>query len=63
MLLSDDSPESVSMSMGIGVVNFANAYKTIRPDILLILGDRFEALSAAISALPLRIPIGHIHGG
>lgn len=63
MLLSDDSPESVSMSMGIGVVNFASAYKTLRPDILLILGDRFEALSAAVSALPLRIPIAHIHGG
>ena len=40
MLLSDDSPESVSMSIGIGVVNFANAYKVVRPEILVLPGDR-----------------------
>jgi UDP-hydrolysing UDP-N-acetyl-D-glucosamine 2-epimerase len=63
MLLSDDSPESVSMSVGVGVVNFASAYNAVRPDILVLLGDRFEMLAAAVSALPLRIPLAHIHGG
>ena len=63
MLLSGDSPESVSMSIGVGVVNFANAYNVVRPDILVTLGDRFEMLAAVVSALPLRIPVAHIHGG
>jgi UDP-hydrolysing UDP-N-acetyl-D-glucosamine 2-epimerase len=63
MLLSGDSPESVSMSIGIGIVNFASAYDAVRPEILVLLGDRFEMLAAAVSALPLRIPVGHIHGG
>jgi UDP-hydrolysing UDP-N-acetyl-D-glucosamine 2-epimerase len=63
MLLSGDSPESVSMSIGVGVVNFANAYNAVRPEILVLLGDRFEMLAAAVSALPLRIPVAHIHGG
>jgi UDP-hydrolysing UDP-N-acetyl-D-glucosamine 2-epimerase len=63
MLLSGDSPESVSMSIGIGIVNFASAYGAVRPEILVLLGDRFEMLAAAVSALPLRIPVGHIHGG
>lgn len=63
MLLSDDSPEGTAMSMGVGVINFANAYRDIQPDLLVLLGDRFEMLSAAIAALPLRIPIAHLHGG
>ena len=63
MLLSGDSPESVSMSIGVGVVNFANAYEAVRPEVLVLLGDRFEMLAAAVSALPLRIPVAHIHGG
>jgi UDP-hydrolysing UDP-N-acetyl-D-glucosamine 2-epimerase len=63
MLLSDDSPESVSMSIGLGVVNFASAYNAIRPEVIVLLGDRFEMLAAAVSALPLRIPVAHIHGG
>jgi GDP/UDP-N,N'-diacetylbacillosamine 2-epimerase (hydrolysing) len=62
MLLASDSPEAVSMSMGIGVLNFANAYQKLTPDILLLLGDRFEMLAAAVSALPFRIPLGHLHG-
>jgi UDP-hydrolysing UDP-N-acetyl-D-glucosamine 2-epimerase len=63
MLLSDDSPEAISMSIGIGIINFASAYRNVQPDILVLLGDRFEMLAAAIAALPLRIPIAHIHGG
>jgi GDP/UDP-N,N'-diacetylbacillosamine 2-epimerase (hydrolysing) len=63
MLLADDSPGAVAMSAGIGVMNFANAYTALRPDLLLLLGDRVEMLAAALAAVPLRIPIGHIHGG
>jgi UDP-hydrolysing UDP-N-acetyl-D-glucosamine 2-epimerase len=63
MLISGDSPESVSMSIGLGVMNFASAYRAARPDIVVLLGDRFEMLAAAVSALPLRIPLAHIHGG
>jgi UDP-hydrolysing UDP-N-acetyl-D-glucosamine 2-epimerase len=63
MLLSGDTPEAVAMSMGLGVINFTSAFRNVHPDILVLLGDRFEMLAAAIAALPLRIPIAHIHGG
>jgi UDP-hydrolysing UDP-N-acetyl-D-glucosamine 2-epimerase len=63
MLLSGDTPDAVAMSIGIGVLNFANAYRKVKPDILVLLGDRFEMLAAAVAALPLRIPVAHIHGG
>jgi UDP-N-acetylglucosamine 2-epimerase (non-hydrolysing)/GDP/UDP-N,N'-diacetylbacillosamine 2-epimerase (hydrolysing) len=63
MLLASDSPEAVAMSIGLGLINFAEAYRRIRPDILLLLGDRFEMLSAAVSAIPLGIVMAHIHGG
>jgi len=63
MLLSGDSPEEIAISMGVGVINFVAAYNDIRPDLLVLLGDRFEMLSAAIAALPLRIPVAHLHGG
>ncbi len=63
MLLSGDSPEEIAMSMGVGVINFTNAYRDIQPDLLVLLGDRFEMLAAAIAALFLRIPVAHLHGG
>lgn len=63
MLLSSDDPISISTSIGLGVIGFAKAYEKIKPDIILVLGDRFEMLSSAIAALPLKIPIAHIHGG
>jgi UDP-hydrolysing UDP-N-acetyl-D-glucosamine 2-epimerase len=63
MLLSSDSPEGVAKSIGIGVLGFAQAYADVRPDLLLLLGDRFEMLSAAVAALPFGMPIAHIHGG
>lgn len=63
MLLSDDSPEAIATSIGVGVMNFAAAYSSVQPEILVLLGDRFEMLAAAIAALPLRLPIAHIHGG
>jgi UDP-hydrolysing UDP-N-acetyl-D-glucosamine 2-epimerase len=63
MLLSSDTPEAISKSMGLGTIGFAQAFARFRPDILLVLGDRFEMHSAAVAAVPFGIPIGHIHGG
>lgn len=62
-LLSSDTPEGIAKSMGMGVVCFAQAFARARPDMLLVLGDRFEMHAAALAALPLKIPLAHIHGG
>lgn len=63
MLLSSDSPEGISKSMGLGVIGFAQSYQRTRPDIILALGDRFEMHTAVLAALPFNIPVAHIHGG
>jgi UDP-N-acetylglucosamine 2-epimerase (non-hydrolysing)/GDP/UDP-N,N'-diacetylbacillosamine 2-epimerase (hydrolysing) len=63
MLLSGDTPVAIAKSIGLGVIGFAEALESLKPDILVLLGDRFEILAAAQSALILRIPIAHIHGG
>ena len=63
MLLASDSPRAVGQSMGLGVIGLTNALARLEPDIVLLLGDRYEALAAAQSALLLQIPIAHIHGG
>lgn len=63
MLLSSDSAVGTAKSIGLGVIGFADALTRMKPDILVILGDRFEALAVAQAAMILRIPIAHIHGG
>ncbi len=63
MLLSSDTPAAIAKSMGIGTQGFAQAYARRRPDVLLVLGDRFEMHSAVVAALPFKMPIAHIHGG
>ena len=63
MLLSSDTPEAIAKSMGLGTMGFAQAYARLRPDIVLVVGDRFEMHSAALAALPFTIPVAHIHGG
>jgi len=63
MLLAADSPEAVAKSMGLGLVGFAQSFARVRPDILLVLGDRFEMHAAALAALPFKIPTAHLHGG
>jgi UDP-hydrolysing UDP-N-acetyl-D-glucosamine 2-epimerase len=63
MLLSSDTEEAIVTSMGLGMIGFAKAYERMRPDILLVLGDRFEIHSAVTSAIPFRIPVAHIAGG
>ncbi|MBP7687330.1 MAG: UDP-N-acetylglucosamine 2-epimerase (hydrolyzing) [Thermoflexales bacterium] len=63
MLLASDSPEGVAKSIGLGVIGFAQAYARSKPDMLVVLGDRFEMYAAALAAVPFTIPIAHIHGG
>lgn len=63
ILLSSDSAVGTAKSIGLGVLGFADAWSRMNPDVLVILGDRFEALAAAQTAMILRIPIVHLHGG
>jgi GDP/UDP-N,N'-diacetylbacillosamine 2-epimerase (hydrolysing) len=63
MLLSSDSPAGISKSIGLGVIGFADEFQRANLDMLILLGDRYEALSAAICAMVMRIPIAHLHGG
>lgn len=63
ILLSSDSAVGTAKSMGLGVLGFADALSRLAPDVLVILGDRFEALAAAQTAMILRIPVVHLHGG
>lgn len=63
MLLSGDSPNAVSKSIGLGVIGFADAFESLKPDCVIVLGDRFEIFAAAQAAMVARIPIAHISGG
>lgn len=63
MVLSADTPSGVAKSMGVGLIGFASAFQELKPDWIVLLGDRYELLSAASAALVARIPIVHIHGG
>jgi UDP-hydrolysing UDP-N-acetyl-D-glucosamine 2-epimerase len=63
MLVSSDTAVGVTKSIGLGVIGFADALARLRPDLLVVLGDRFEILAAAQAALIARVPIAHISGG
>ena len=63
MLLSSDSSVSISKSMGLAQISFAESFEELKPDIIVLLGDRYEIFSAASSAMIANIPIAHIHGG
>jgi UDP-hydrolysing UDP-N-acetyl-D-glucosamine 2-epimerase len=63
MLLSSDTPIGIAKSIGLGTICFADAFDRLKPDIMVVLGDRFEILAACSAALPARIPIAHLHGG
>ena len=63
MLLSSDTPVGITKSMGLGMIGFADALNDLQPDLLLLLGDRFEAFVAASSALVAQVPVAHLHGG
>lgn len=63
MLVSSDTPAGITKSMGLGLIGFADVMTVLQPDMLLVLGDRYEILAAATSAMIARIPIAHLHGG
>jgi UDP-hydrolysing UDP-N-acetyl-D-glucosamine 2-epimerase len=63
MLLASDTPAGIAKSIGLGVIGFADALDRLRPDLLLLLGDRFEILAAAQAALVARLPVAHLCGG
>ncbi|MBC3932348.1 UDP-N-acetylglucosamine 2-epimerase [Undibacterium curvum] len=63
MLLSADTATAVTKSMGLGLIGFADAYARLAPDLIVVLGDRFEILAAASAALIAGIPVAHLHGG
>lgn len=63
MLLSSDTSIGISKSIGLAQISFAEAYAELNPDIVLVLGDRYEIFAAASAAMIARIPIAHLHGG
>lgn len=63
MDLADDSGAGVGLAMGQALGGFARALQKLQPDLLLVLGDRYEILAAASAAMLQRIPIAHLHGG
>lgn len=62
-LLSSDTDVGMAKSIGIGVLSLADALGAMRPDLLLLIADRYEMLAPASVALALRIPVAHIEGG
>jgi UDP-hydrolysing UDP-N-acetyl-D-glucosamine 2-epimerase len=63
ILLASDTPEAIAKSMGLGLIGFSQAFSKYRPDILVVLGDRYEMLAAALAALPFKITVAHLCGG
>jgi GDP/UDP-N,N'-diacetylbacillosamine 2-epimerase (hydrolysing) len=63
MLLTSNDSVSISKSTGLGLIGFSDVFNELKPDIVVLLGDRFEIFSAAIAATFAKIPIGHLHGG
>ncbi|MBM4229838.1 MAG: UDP-N-acetylglucosamine 2-epimerase (hydrolyzing), partial [Gammaproteobacteria bacterium] len=63
ILTSSDSASGVTKSVGLGVIAFADAFAELRPDIVVLLGDRFEIFAAATAAMIAGQPIAHLHGG
>ena len=62
-MLVSDTPVGIAKAMGLGTISAAESFARLEPDVLVLLGDRFEALAVAQAAMCARIPIAHIHGG
>ena len=62
-LISGDTGSAIAKSIGLGVIGFADAFQQLSPDLILVLGDRYEILAAVIAAMSARIPVAHCHGG
>ena len=63
MLLSADTATGIAKSMGLGLIGFGDAFERLKPDLIVLLGDRFEIFAAAAAALVAGIPVAHLHGG
>jgi len=63
ILLSSDTSTGISKSMGLAMIGFAEAFEEMNPDLVIVLGDRFEIFSAVSAATIAKIPIAHLHGG
>lgn len=63
MLTSSDTPVGIAKSMGLGLIGFADALTELGPDLIVVLGDRFEIFAAVAAALVARIPVAHVSGG
>ena len=63
MLLSSDTPIGISKSMGLAQISFSETYCELNPDVIVVLGDRFEIFSAVSAAMIAKIPVAHLHGG
>ncbi|MFT4802842.1 MAG: GDP/UDP-N,N'-diacetylbacillosamine 2-epimerase (hydrolyzing) [Psychroserpens sp.] len=63
MLTSSDTSVGIAKSMGLGMISFADALNELNPDLIVVLGDRFEIFTAVSTALVARIPVAHLHGG
>lgn len=63
MLLSSDTSVGIAKSVGLATIGFADIWERLKPDVIVLLGDRYEILAAAQAALIARIPIAHLHGG
>ena len=63
MLLASNTPLGVAKSTALGLLGFSDTFDRLKPDMVFILGDRFEALAAAQAAYLQRIPVAHLHGG
>ena len=62
-IVSSDTSVGINKSMGLTMIGFGDAFEDLKPDLTIILGDRFEVFCAASASHVSRIPIGHIHGG
>ena len=63
MVVASDSPTGIAKSFALGVSGYAEALDRLDPDVLVVLGDRYEALAAAVASMFRLIPVAHIHGG
>ncbi len=63
MLLSADTATAITKSMALGLISYADAYERLAPDLIVVLGDRFEIFAATAAAMIAGIPVAHLHGG
>ncbi len=63
MLLASDTGAGVAKSVGLGVIGLADAFTRLQPDLVVLLGDRFEMFAAAQAAMFMRLPMAHLFGG